>query len=100
MDQLRCGLTNYHRIRCSDALKPRRNIGRLAEGKRFLPPSIADVAHHDQTGVDAEPYRQSDAFVLLQAGIQRLHGSEHPQTRTDRPLRVVFMRVRIAKVDQ
>jgi hypothetical protein len=37
---------------------------------------------------------------LIEAGIQRLNGGEHTKTRTDCPLRVVFMRVRIAKVDQ
>ena len=100
VDQLRCGLADDHRIRCRESLEPCRNIGRLAEGQLFLPPNTTHFAHYDQTSVDAEPYRQADAFVLLQADIQRLHGVEHPQARMDRPLSVVFVRVRIAKVDQ
>jgi hypothetical protein len=100
MDQLRCGLADDYCIRFSESLEPGRNIGRLAKGQLFLPPTTTHFAHHHQTSVNAEPYRQADAFVLLQAGIQRLHGVEHPQARTDRPLRVVFMRVWIAKVNQ
>ena len=68
VDQLRCGLADDHCIRLCESLDSRCNIGRLTEGKLFLPPSSADVAHHNQTSVDAEPYRQSDALVLLRGG--------------------------------
>jgi hypothetical protein len=65
MDQLRCSLTNYHRIWRSEPLESRRNIGRLAEGKLFSSSSSTDFTHHDQTSMDAEPYCQPDAFVVL-----------------------------------
>ena len=47
MDQLRCGLADDHRIQFSESLESSRNIGCRAEGKLFLPPSTADVTHHD-----------------------------------------------------
>src|SRR2546425_4161391 len=69
LDQLRGGLADDHRIRCRESLESCRNIRRLAQGQLFLPPTPTHGAHHDQTSVDAEPYRQSDAFVLLEASI-------------------------------
>ena len=65
MDQLRCSLTNYHRIWRSESLESRRNIRRLTEGKLFLPSSSTDFTHHDQTSMDTEPYCQPDALVVL-----------------------------------
>jgi hypothetical protein len=53
-----------------ESLESRRNIGRLTKSKLFLPPSNAYVAHHNQTSVDAEPYRQANPLVLLEASIQ------------------------------
>ena len=46
------------------------------------------------------PDGQAHALVLRQAGIERSHGLENAQAGAHGPLGVVFMRLRIAKVDQ
>jgi hypothetical protein len=50
--------------------------------------------------VDAEPYRQTESFVVLEAGMECVQSVEHPQPHPDGALRIVFMGLRIAKVDQ
>jgi hypothetical protein len=50
--------------------------------------------------MDADAHRQSSVLVLRQTGVQRPHGLENAQAAPHRPLGIVFVRLRIAKVDQ
>jgi hypothetical protein len=50
--------------------------------------------------MDPHAHGQANAVRVLQAGIQRLQGCDHPQTALDSALRIVFMRLGIAKVDE
>jgi len=64
-----------------------------------VPGATAYVAHH-QPGMDADADRQRDAPLLLHTCIQDAYGRDHTQPGTYSARRVVFVGVRIAKVDQ
>jgi hypothetical protein len=50
--------------------------------------------------VDTDAYRQINAFVLGQAGMQRADSVENTQASAHSPYGIVFMGHRIAKVDE
>src|SRR5215467_2314108 len=66
----------------------------------LLSPLTPHLPNHDQSGVYAETYCQSDAFVLFQTGIQVFHRSENSQTSPYCSLGVIFMGLRIAEIDE
>ena len=64
----------------------------------FLPG--ADIADDGEPRVYAHPNTEPNPVLLLQTGIERLHGVEHPQSRQDGALRVIFVRGRKAEIHQ
>src|SRR5262245_37974208 len=50
--------------------------------------------------MEPHPYGQSHPLLLLESAIERRHGLHHAKPSAHRPLRIVFMRLRVAKVDQ
>jgi len=48
----------------------------------------------------SHPGRQAYPLALRQSAIQSAHGLDNPQSHQHRPLRIVFVGPRIAKVDQ
>jgi hypothetical protein len=50
--------------------------------------------------MDTEAYTQADAVVSFQAGIQCPHRLEDAECGPHSPLRIVFVGLRIAKIDQ
>jgi hypothetical protein len=63
-------------------------------------PGTSHLTNHDQSGVYPETYRQSDAFVLFQTEIEGSDRMDDCQPSTDCSVRVIFMGLRVAKVDQ
>jgi hypothetical protein len=75
-------------------------VGRFAECQLFLAGASAHFPHDDEPGVDPQTHGQLHTALLGQAGIQRLHGLHDAQPGPHGPLGIIFMRLRIAKVDQ
>ena len=75
-------------------------VGGLTERQLFQPGTSPHLTHDDQAGMDAQAHRQAHPPFLHQASIQRAHGLHDGQARPHRPLGIVFMGLRIAKVDQ
>ena len=94
------GLTDHHRVGRGQPLETGGQVGRVPQGQVFVPPAAAHLADHHQPGVDADPHRQADARVPQQAGRQRPHRLQNAQAGAHGALRVIFMRLRIAKVDE
>jgi hypothetical protein len=66
----------------------------------FVPATAAHLPDHHQPGVNADAHRQVDARVPQQVGRQRSHRLQDAQAGAYGALRVIFMRLRIAKIDQ
>ena len=64
----------------------------------FLPG--ADIADDSEPRVYAHPDTEPYSVLLLQSGIERVHGVKHPQSRQDGALRVIFVRGRKAEIHQ
>jgi hypothetical protein len=93
-------LTDDDRVWLSQVLEPSRNIWRVPERQVLLPLPIAYGTYNDQTGMDPHAGCQADRVLWLEPLIQYTEGFEHLETGTDRPLSIIFMRLRIAKVHQ
>ena len=50
--------------------------------------------------MDAKPHGKLDAILGLQAAIQCPHGIHNPQSCAHGPVRIVFVGLRVAKVDE
>ena len=94
------GITDHDCVGRGQPLETGGQVGRVPEGQVFVPPAAAHLADHHPPGVDADPHRQADARVPQQAGRQRPHRLQHAQAGAHGALRVIFMRLRIAKVDE
>ena len=99
-EELKRRRTDHHGIGRREPLQAGREVGRLAQGQLFLPPPAPHLPHHDQPGMDPQAHGQVHPPLLPQAGIELSHGLDHAQPGPHRPLRIVFMRQGIAKVDQ
>ena len=99
-DQAQGGVANGHGIGRGNTLDSRRNVRCFPQGQLFVPPAAAHLAHDHWPRMDANAHRQPHPFVLLQPGIQCAHGLQDAQCRTHGALRIVFVRLRKAKVDQ
>src|SRR6516162_5585260 len=75
-------------------------IRRVAQGELFLPSASAHLPHHDYAGVDAHADRQADIMPLSQAAIERAHRLHNTQSGADSALRIIFMRLGIAKIHE
>ena len=76
------------------------DVGRLADHRhRVAALAGADVAHHHEPGVDADPDRQLDARLRHRI-VQRGDRLDHAEPGADRPLGVVLVRPRIAEIRQ
>ena len=100
LDQAERGGTHRHRIRHRYALQPRRNVWRVSQGKVFMTPTTAHLSHYHGSRMQTNADGYMDAVLLLQAGIESLYGGQNPQPGMHRPLRVVFMGLRPAKIHQ
>ena len=88
---------DQHRVGFRQRLQARRNIGRLTDGQLLGPAFNPDLADHDPAGMDADP----DPKRKRQVGKGELRQSLHnAQPGPHRPQGFVFVRPRIAKIDQ
>src|SRR5438874_577457 len=94
------GSTHQHRVRRGKPLEVSRNIRGLTKRQPFVPAASSYLAHDDQSRVDAQAHGESNALRLFQTRFQRAQGLENAQSGTYGSRRIVFMRLRIAKVDQ
>jgi hypothetical protein len=62
--------------------------------------AAANGANHYQSSMDPEAHGDAHPVTLLQVRIEGLHGADNAETSTHGALRVVFMRLGIAKVDE
>src|SRR5262249_29377743 len=88
------------RIRRRQPLQAGSDIGRLAERELFLASTAADLPYDDQPCVHPDPHRQPDPVRASQASVQGSEGRDDPEASTYGALGIVFMRLRIATVDQ
>jgi hypothetical protein len=63
-----------------------------------IPPTF--IAYDSDPRVYAHPNTGPNLVLLLQAGIERVHGLEHPQSCQDGALRVILVRGRKAEIRQ
>ena len=94
------GLTEHHRIRLCQALQAGGQVRRVAQGQAFAPVATADVAHHHRPGMDTQAHGQVHPLVLDQPRVQHRHGLYNAQSGAHGALRIVFVGLRIAKVDE
>ena len=64
----------------------------------FLPGT--DIADDGESRVHAHPNAEPNPVLLLQTGIEHVHGVEHPQACQDGALCVIFVRGRKAEIHQ
>ena len=93
-------LTDHDTIGGGQSFEPGSNIRRLTEGQLLVPPSAPHLPHDDWACVDPHPNGQSDPLLPFHARIQRLNRLENAQSCTYRPLRIIFMCLRKAEIDQ
>ena len=98
--QAKGGRTDHDRIGCRQTLQAGRQIRRLPQRQLFLATAAPILTDHHQAGMDAHPHRQAHPLLLLQVAIERRQGLHHAEPAAHCPLRIVFMRLRIAKVHQ
>ena len=94
------GGTDHQGIGRREALQARRQVGGLAERQLFLPGATAYLPHHHEPGMDAQAHGQLHPPLLRQAGIELPQGLDHPQPGPHGPLGVIFVRQRVAEVDE
>ena len=88
---------DQHRVGFRQRLQARRDIGRLTDGQLLGPPLNPDLADHDPAGMDTD----SDPKRKRQVGKGELWQSLYnTQPGPHRPQGLVFVRPRIAKIDQ
>ena len=92
--------TDHQRIGRGEPLQAGRQVGRLAQRQLFLPRTAAHLPHHHQPGMDPQAHGELHPPLLPQAGIELAHGLDHAQPGAHGPLGVIFVRQRVAKVDQ
>src|SRR5262245_35783547 len=99
LDESRSRLADRHSIRRSQSLYTCSDVGGFTQRQLFLSAASTHLAYHDQPSMDPQAYSQADALILLQAGIQCPHGVEDAQSCPHGPLGIVFVSLRIAKID-
>jgi len=87
-------------IRRRQPLEASRNIRGVAQGELFLPSASTHLPHHDYSGVDPHADRQADPRPLSQAAVEGVQRLDNAQPGMHSALRIVFMRLGIAKIDQ
>jgi hypothetical protein len=88
-----------HGIGSCQTLETHRNVRRLTQGELLASAACPHLTHHYGTSMYPNADGQADA-LLLQASGEGSHGLDHRQSCPHGALRVVFVRQRIAKVDQ
>ena len=78
----------------------RGDIGHVSQCQLLLSAYTSHRANNDQSGVNSQPYRQSDAFILLQTGIQDANCVDDFQPGMDCALCIILMRLGIAEVHE
>ena len=90
-------LADHHAAGRRERLQSRREIGRLADHGFFARRAFADqLADHDQAGRDADPRRQG----ARRRRVELRDATGQLQSRSYRPLGLIFMRHRPAEVRQ
>jgi hypothetical protein len=62
--------------------------------------TAAHPPHDDQPGVNPHPDGEPATFLRLEAHSQLPYGFHHPEPGPHRPRCIIFVRLRIAKVDE
>ena len=88
-------LGDDHRVRLGDPLQARREVRRLADNAALL-----RLARSDQVADDDEPGGNADTGLQRSARLEPGHRRDQLQSRPDRPLGVVLMRLRIAEINE
>ena len=95
------GVRHQDLVRLGQVLQAGRDIRRLADDgpafQRLMRPQFAD---HHLPGVDADADVQRHRMGLLQIAAELARGHDHFQPGMHRPLRIILMRLRVAKADQ
>jgi hypothetical protein len=65
-----------------------------------MAPPTAHFSHDDRTGVDTQPHGKLDAILGFHAAIQRPHGLHNPQSSAHGAVRIIFVCLGVAKVNQ
>jgi hypothetical protein len=86
---------DHHGPRRCKACQARGEKRRCADGGGLRCRSIAALAEHDETRRDADARRQRLDEAL---DAQRAHGPAHLETRPNRPLGILLVRLRIAEI--
>ena len=76
------------------------NVWDLPQRQLLLPSFATHFANDNQSGMDAQTYRQSDIFGLFQTDVQLPDHLDNSQTSTDCSLCIIFVSLGIAKVRQ
>jgi hypothetical protein len=99
LDEPEGGLTDHHRIGRHEPLEAGGQTGCFTQSQLFLAAATAHLTHHHQPGMHPQAHRQVYPALRRQTRIELAHSLDHTQPSTDGPLGVVFMGLRIAKVD-
>jgi hypothetical protein len=100
LDQAIGRFTDRNRIGRSQSFDARTNIWNLTQSKLLLTPCSSHFSDNHQSSMDAYTDGKLDTFGLVQTLIQVSQGSKNSQTSPYCSLRVIFMRLGIAKVHQ
>src|SRR6516225_9221189 len=98
-DQFICCSADYDGVRLRYVLEPVGCVGSVADNRGLLAElTPAHLANHHQPGMNPKAHLERDPLAVL--GVERSYRRDNPERGTHRPLRVVFMGPRIAKVGQ
>ena len=92
--------TRRYSVRGGQTLQASRNVGRFAQGQVLVPAPTTNGSDDHRSRVDAQPDGELHAVAGIETRIQLPNGLNELHARVHRPLRIVFMRLRVAKVDQ
>src|SRR5882724_9171283 len=94
------GSTHRDGVGLRQPLETSTNVWNLPQGELLLSPTTAHVTDNDQSSMDAHTKSELDTFLALQTGIEISQGSKNSQTSPYCSLRIIFMRLGIAKVHE
>src|SRR5262249_14226197 len=89
-----------HRIGHGEPLEASGDVRRLPQCQLPLPPARADLAHDDETRVDADTDGQAYVLLPLQTRIQARNGLDDLASCPDGTPCIILMGLGIAEVDE
>ena len=100
LDELIRRCRNHQGIGCRQALQPLRNMPGLPQCQRFVVRPHVQILHHGQPRMQSQLHGDALPGGQGQPQDERVHGLQNAETGPDGPLGIVFVRHRIAKIDQ